>query len=239
MSKFERGNILFYILITVILFAAISFFVGNMIRGVPANGGSEKSSLKASEILQYASLLRQAVQTVMVTNGCTENQISFENSVVGGYENIDAPSDFRCHIFKTEGGGLSYNSLYGLVSSYDEDTVPENIGFTVTIVPNIGTTSPDLIFFIRGGITPEICNDINLKLGVVPKGTAPSINTGDPWTPIWGSDDDGLIKFNGNYSPAIYSISANNNAPVFCGYDQESHAVPRLYGALVYTLLAR
>lgn len=111
MNHTQRGSVLYYILIAVVLFAALGFAVSNMMRaGSGGNIGAEKDALTADQVLSYARSVRQGAQTLRISNGCAENQISFERSPFDGsdplYMNAAAPSDFSCHIFHPNGAGV-------------------------------------------------------------------------------------------------------------------------------------
>lgn len=104
----ENGNILFLILLAVVLFAALAYAVTSSMRGGGKDGSDEKSQAIAAQIAQYATLMEQTVTRLRLSNNCSDTQISFENSVVSGYTNASAPSDKRCHVFDTAGGGMSW-----------------------------------------------------------------------------------------------------------------------------------
>ncbi len=104
----QRGNILFLILLAIILFVALSYAVNSGMRGGGNNASPEKLQTAMAEILQYEVLLDNAITRLKTSNGCTDFQISFENPVVSGYTNSNAPADKRCHLFDPAGGGLSW-----------------------------------------------------------------------------------------------------------------------------------
>lgn len=116
----QSGNVLFLILIAVILFAALSYAVTFSTRSGTGNAASEKSKLLASQIVQYLSEVETAIMRLRLANGCTENEISFENPIVSGYANSSAPVDKRCNVFDPAGGGVSWQDppLAALDSTY-------------------------------------------------------------------------------------------------------------------------
>lgn len=106
-GRSQRGNILFLILLAVVLFAALSYAVTQSMRGGGKDGGSENATLIVSQIYQYAALLDATVDRLMLVNGCSESQISFENlDYPVTTANPRAPSDKSCHMFEPEGGNL-------------------------------------------------------------------------------------------------------------------------------------
>lgn len=110
----QAGNVLFIILIAVVLFAALSFVTSTMMRG-SANVGTEKAGIYVSEILTYARSVNEAVRDLRISNGCFDDEMSFERIPFDGsdalYVNGNAPTDFSCHIFHPHGGGVSSNEM--------------------------------------------------------------------------------------------------------------------------------
>jgi len=103
--KSQNGNALFFILIGIALFAALSFTVVRMSRST-SKMSAQDARLSAEQMLAFAEHVSGSVQAVMLQNGCTLSQVSFENGTVGGYTNASAPD--KCKIFNAAGGGMSY-----------------------------------------------------------------------------------------------------------------------------------
>ena len=59
--------------------------------------------------------MKSAIDRVQMRNGCSDDQLSFENDRVDpsiwNYANPRAPDDFSCHIFHPNGGGIDYKIL--------------------------------------------------------------------------------------------------------------------------------
>lgn len=162
--KGERGNALFFILIGVALFAALSFAVSDMMRGGSATSISDETAkLQATDIIDYARSVRQAVQNVRISNGCEDTQISFEKTPFdgsdAGYVNANAPSDFSCHVFHSNGGGLSSPSLSpeGEIWLFSTHAFFSGVG-------NSGATA-ELTAYININ-NDVLCDEINTKLGL-------------------------------------------------------------------------
>jgi len=106
----QSGNVLFYILIAVVLFGALGFAVSGMMRGGSGGGiGKEKASLYAAEILTYAKQIDDTVKNMQILNDCADEEISFENSTVSGYEHSPVARD-ECKAFHPDGGGMTYRA---------------------------------------------------------------------------------------------------------------------------------
>ncbi|MFP4097337.1 MAG: hypothetical protein ACLFP8_02905 [Alphaproteobacteria bacterium] len=167
--KSENGNVLVYILIAVALFAALGFVVTNMMRFSGTNITQERIFISASEILNYGKSLRDAVQFLRISKGCSENQISFERQPFDGsdakYNNSYAPDDYSCHIFHPYGGGLAYQA-----GSEDVNAKADWIFTAANDGYDIGNSCDndkcaDLIAILPG-ISLDMCRQINETLGI-------------------------------------------------------------------------
>lgn len=161
--KNQQGNVLVIILIAVILLAALSFAVTK-----GGQGGAGKSLLSegdakiaTTQILKYAVSIENAVKRLQLVNGCSENEISFENSVATGYTNTTpSPTDKSCHIFDINGGGLTWQ-------------VPSNINdgsewfYTDTNISDVGISGADLIMTLPN-ISRGLCLEINEQVNLLP-----------------------------------------------------------------------
>ncbi len=154
----QRGSVLVYILIAVALFAALGFAVSTMMRG-SGNIGDEKGGILVSEILSYGRSLREAAQGVKISAVCEDGQISFERAPFDGsdkeYVNAAAPTNFSCHIFHPDGGGVGYQDGFD----------GRAWRFTGTFgVKGVGTSAPDLIAVLP--VKRGICEQINKRVEI-------------------------------------------------------------------------
>jgi hypothetical protein len=101
-NKAEAGNAILIVLIAIALFVALIFFLSKS--SSYTRGETEFAALRAQEITTYAEKVGNAVQSMMMTNGCLAAQISFENA--GDY--INASSGNLCKVFHTNGGGMKF-----------------------------------------------------------------------------------------------------------------------------------
>lgn len=167
----EKGSALFYILIAVVLFAALSYAVANMMRGGdPATLSKETAKAAASEVLDYASAVRRAVRSLQI-NGYDDTEISFENDVVTGYTNANCSED-GCKVFHPDGGAVIFKtpSATMLDSSFSSDSLYgawRFIGQSVEVdgvgTDGNGTDSYD-IMMVLPFIRRDICLEINKRL---------------------------------------------------------------------------
>ena len=214
------GPILFIVAILAVLAAAIAAGSGSF------NGDISAVSAKAqaSAILEYADSVKMGVDRV-IAKGCTDTQISFENPIVSGYTNANAPSDKSCHVFDQNGGGIVWKTPQSSAQSqadYDTATyvgrvTPGNYGFASICVMGVGTggrlsqyapysdfpcyyvdgsASADLVMFLPW-ITKDECLQINNITGLKNRNpTTPPTTSGPNGFYLYGS---GHQFFDGTY----------------------------------------
>lgn len=173
----ENGNVLFLILIAVALFAALSYAITQSSRTSGSNGNKEQSVLNGIPLIDYGTAIQSAILRMKVSSACTDHQISFENSLLAGYTNPNAPSGKQCHVFDPSGGGMS---MMKLNENLLDATYLANIRYGYPYFGNgnaimyIGIQPPggagtdpgvDLVMFIPF-LKREVCVSINNKLGV-------------------------------------------------------------------------
>lgn len=197
LSRSQRGNVLFLILIAVALFAALTYAVTQTARTNTADSGREKQDMLAAEILDYAAMIDASIQRLRLSKGCSITDISFfmpGNPDLVGYDHT--PSDRPdCRVFSPTAGGVSYQkppigANDGSLWLFSGTNQVLAVGSDMQ--GPFGVDSNDLIAFLPY-ITPELCSAINSKLGLP---TNPPVDTGN-----WG-----YIKFIGTYGPDVDGI---------------------------------
>lgn len=157
------------VLIGIALFAALGFAMSQSSRGSGATLTREMLELHSSEIVEHANNLRNAIMQVKAL-GCDDEQISFEKSPFDGsdsnYVNLSSPGDFSCHIFHPDGGGMKPKDFPEDIYDPSFTSTARGSSFNAdNRVNGIGTsTAAELIYFLTG-ISPEVCQKINEKLG--------------------------------------------------------------------------
>jgi len=107
--SFQTGNAMLFVLVGIILFAALTFTFTRSSRS-PSSVSSEDARIYAHQILSYAEKINGAVQTIMLQNGCNGTRVSFENTSVAGYDHATAVPQ-KCRVFNTTiGGGMNFES---------------------------------------------------------------------------------------------------------------------------------
>ncbi|QQR68547.1 MAG: hypothetical protein IPI58_06780 [Alphaproteobacteria bacterium] len=227
-SGIAIGPILFIVALLAVIAAAIS--AGSDSFSGDTSAVSAKA--KASAILEYADSVKMGVDRVL-GRGCTDTQISFENPIVSGYTNANAPADKSCHVFDQNGGGIIWKTPQSSAQSQaDYDTATYvgrvtlgNYGFASICVMGVGTggrypqggnsshfpcyyvdgsASADLVMFLPW-LTKDVCLQINNITGLKNKNaTMPPAVLGPNGFPLYGYN--GHQYFDGTY----YTGQGNN-----------------------------
>ncbi len=165
----ERGNVLFLILIAVALFASLGFAVSNIMRsGNPTTIADEQARIFAGEILDYGRTLRQAIQTLRISNGCSDTDISFEGAASLSYAHTPVADD-ACKIFDPLGGGLSYLSPNSQILA---TSLPSGVFmhgeflFGDLFIEGVGTAGDSELIARLRYLSKNICTAINDSLGI-------------------------------------------------------------------------
>lgn len=207
-EKNENGNVLVIVLIAIILLAALTF---TFMKGDSSSNTSTLSKgeakIAASNILKYAKSVENAVRKLQLVNQCSENDISFENSVESGYTNVNAPSE--CWVFGGQGGGLSWQSP----EDGDEWLYSGAIGLEYYTGAYAGETE---LTIILPRLSHETCFQINKLVG---------INHDQDDIPH-GLNNIAEVKFTGTYvhsdsiggasAATIFRTAIQNGEKAFC-----------------------
>lgn len=163
----QSGSAIVWVLVMVALFAALSYVVSSGFRAGESNLSKEKVDLIATEILDYAQSIKQAVQTLQI-NGCNETEISFQaNNNSGNYNNTYSPVDKSCHVFDPNGGSLLY--ITPNPNGLDNDRSAEHLYGRYffngqTTIENLGDNLKDDLLIITSWLKEDVCKAINRKL---------------------------------------------------------------------------
>lgn len=173
MRQNESGNVFFYIFISIVLLAALSFAVSQGGRSSITQLTQDTRSLVASEIIGYADTVSKAV-TQLRLRGTTLNELSFANEFLSAGEYGTYNNDPANEVFNPVGGAVIYSDPPGDATT----TGSENWYFLAdNEIENVGTTagtaaSADLIMAVLN-VRQDVCTEINDLLGVGTAGAAP------------------------------------------------------------------
>ncbi len=151
-SNKESGSAILWILVAVSLFAALNYAFNSSSRTSTSLITDAEAEAYANQIIQYGNAVKAAVKRLQL-RGCSDTEISFENNIVAGYENLNAPDDGSCDIFNTAGGGLQWNSNF---ESFYSGYIP---------MDDVSSTEPELSLQILN-IPTDTCFHINKALSI-------------------------------------------------------------------------
>lgn len=158
----QAGNVFMIILLAIAMFGALAFTISRSMRSSSVTTMSERTvDLAASDMISFAQGLQRAVDRVR-SNGCSENEISFENPVVAGYANAGTPSD-KCKIFSPDGGAATWRKApEGAATDLNWRFLSNKIG-KADGTKIFGTTGEDLVVALSG-VNIQVCDKINEKV---------------------------------------------------------------------------
>ncbi|MEM6811267.1 MAG: hypothetical protein AAF549_02250 [Pseudomonadota bacterium] len=162
----ESGNILFYILIAVVLLAALTYAVSNSTRTNTSTISIQQAKIAAQELTEYGQILTEAVSKLLLRK-CRDDDISFEHPDLSDeYDNFGAPDDNRCHVFQTNGGNVNLLEIQPNWIDPDARNLPS---YQVPLFSGshcvIGSgeeecREPELTVLV-GYLQKEVCSEIN------------------------------------------------------------------------------
>ncbi len=251
MRNHRSGNVLFLILIAVALFAALSYVVAQSSRSGAGSISNEKARLQAAQILSFALAIKTAALRMVIGGYAIEDVMAYmafypDSPDLGGnswgdLHNI-APDEVKKMIFHPNGGGLSFQEIpeevfqnSPVLSSYPQLNthawISTHGGIDVNI-PRIGSDEPES-FITLFDVKPEVCLEINRKLGV-----NYSVNGSAPCNVPNAAPDMRISGSNPYYFSSISTGCANifDGHPVFCGRDYQG--LGDVY-SVVYTIIEK
>lgn len=106
----ERGSVLIYIFIAIVVFAALSFAVSRGNREGVATVDRERADLQATQILDYTGMIRRSLQNMKI-NGIKDTEICFDHTSWGfaTYNHAGCSKDAN-KVFLPKGGGSSFQA---------------------------------------------------------------------------------------------------------------------------------
>lgn len=185
LSSAETGNAFFYVLLAVVLLAALTYAISSSLRG---NSGisQERVSVIATNIIATGNRVAEAVARLRLREA-TKAQICFSNGTVAGYGGPAHPDCTSANtVFDFAGGGLSWETP---PTGAGQD---QPWGYTGNIaIAELDTAQGELVAVLPY-LSLEVCQKINALLGIAILTDAPPVVAAI----------SGANKFVGTYSSA-------------------------------------
>ena len=177
----ERGSVLFYILIAVVLLAALSYAVAQSGRGSISAVNEEKSKLVAGEIMEYANAIGNAVAQLRL-RGIKDTDLCFDDDNWGvlNYPNASCSDDTK-KIFHLKGGGVTWRKAPA--EAMDPAAAPDYLWhiYGSNEIDEVGTTcgadSCDDLILVVDELSLQVCQQINESLHVTGPAAVPPGDT--------------------------------------------------------------
>lgn len=211
MLKRQNGNALWFILITIALFGALTAMLSRNSGSVNQSGDIEQSRIKASALLRYSKSVETTVQQMRL-NGTSENDLDFV-AIDAAHDNPNC-TDTSCEVFGAEGGGIQFKSPSDIVDvdSYTGSWHVSTANFVYQVGCNDSNNSCTELLLLATDMPRDICLQVNAILDTSnPSGDAPQINEIIEGTAYTGAYD---TTINGD---AIGGTNAANEAPELRG----------------------
>lgn len=191
----ERGSLLVYILLGIVLLGALAVALRNTGAGGSKDIDREDMVLKAGQVQRYGSELTSAVND-LIANGVSESDIRFADD--------DAPTEYgnvtvnpQNQIFGKQGAKATYRTPPAGVN----DGSPWEF-FGTSRIPQVGSDKTELIAVLPN-VTESFCKTMNAQLGF-DLSTQPTDNsTGSSPDCVMGSSSD---RFTGTFKDVIPNI---------------------------------
>lgn len=227
----EQGSALIWIMVMVSLFAALGYAVSQGSRGGTSDLTEKQAELAATEILEYATQIKNTVRMLLI-NGCNDTEISFDQAVVSGYSNPNAPSDESCHVYSANGGAMRYQPpLNDWLDNAQSSTTHYGEWFTNANLWVVGVGTDGSGSACSGGASDGSCRELVTGIPFLKYDVCRAVNKALRWgtdssgTPIqdngFGYAHNTHIRFQGIYGSGnqigLATPASDNYSGIFSG----------------------
>lgn len=182
----DRGNVFVFVLLGVIMFAALAFAVTRGLTG----GGETLSGVQARnyaiDIITYGGKLEGAVQRLLA-NGVSERDLSFEQNIVSGYAHSPVVADTAKIFLRPDGLGAQWLAPIGAATAQGSNNWIFTASTTIEDAGDNGLSELMLYLMVR----PEVCAALNTQLGLTNINLATSLSPSLSLTKFTGTYADG------------------------------------------------
>jgi len=155
----QKGSAFFYILIAIVLLAALTYSVSRSSRTNTSIISEQQAKVAAQNIIEQGQTVSNAVQKLNL-RGFDETQISFENLIDTNYTLASCTTTI-CRVFDIAGGGLNW--FYPPENSNDGSTWIYTGQLPIRFN---GLGERYDLTMVLPNINQKTCQEINFKLGL-------------------------------------------------------------------------
>ncbi len=208
-----EGNVFLIILVAVALFAALAFTVSRGFRSTTtATMTGRELALAASDVVTYSQQLERAVNRLR-SKGTSENDISFDQSYVTGYDHTPAQPETN-KIFSPTGASVTWKSPVNGANDaspwlFTGESCVVGVGNGSAGCGSDGLANEELLAVLPN-VVSNLCTEINKRLGIT---GIPADSGGGPSSAQFTGDfADGteIVLAGGPYNSACFSFGGAN-----------------------------
>ena len=211
----ERGNVFIFILLGIVLFAALSFTISKGFRSQTTDTMSNRDAqLAASDIMDFAQSVERGINRLR-RKAISESDLSFDNDVVAGYAHSTARPDNH-HVFDPAGAGVSWRNPPAGANNGDNWIIT---GASCVTDLNNGTSGCDTdgnirneeLLIVLPNVDQAVCEALNEKLNIagIPANSS-EVHSTIPYRGVFTNNAE-ITVAGGPYSAVCYSISGANH----------------------------
>ncbi len=188
--KSQKGNVLWFILITIALFGALAAVLSRNSSSVNQTGNVEKARITAAALLRNAKSIENAVQR-MILNGISESDLDFV-AISPSHDNVNC-SSAECEVFNVAGGGIAYKSPAKIIgdASYSGNWIVSTQNLVYQQGCDALNSGCSELLLLAADIPKSVCLQVNAIQKITnPSGDAPQqqeILDGETFTGTYSS----------------------------------------------------
>jgi hypothetical protein len=177
-KKSQSGNAVIIVLVAIALFAALAYTFTRGAQTGQGNISAGQARIGAQEILSYSSLIERRIANLL-SKGCSEQMLSFANTlyrlqnntlIFAAGHNANAPSDFSCDLFATNGGNIQPVIFEPYVNRSITLTPTMirhgHVNFVMSRAAGVGNAAQAELLLAIPYVPQNLCLEINKQLGV-------------------------------------------------------------------------
>ncbi len=197
----QKGNALWFILVAIVLLAALTVVLTRGGSSVTQSGDVEQLRIAGSQILRYAKSVESAIDQ-MKMRSVSESLISFEHGSPATYLNAGC-TVADCKVFDVSGGGATYKNPPSGANDGSQwiFTGANNVGTTANPVGSTGAITGNDIVMMLANMREDLCIQINRDLKVGTPGTLPEDSVGIVTTAFDGTFANAVNLIDGDPAP--------------------------------------
>lgn len=210
----ERGNVFIFILLGIVLFAALSFTISKGFRSQTTDTMSNRDAqLAASDIMDFAQSVERGINRLR-RKAVSESDLSFDNDVIAGYAH-STPQPDNHHVFDTAGAGVTWrnppagaNNGDWIITGASCVTDLNNGGSGCDTDGNVRNEE---LLIVLPNVDQTVCEALNEKLNIagVPANSR-EVHSTTPYRGAFTNSAE-ITVAGGPFSAVCYSISGANH----------------------------